>query len=227
MVIHPGNFSSDIEAVNVVAQLGDLLRRRIEVVARIEGVIAEKLPCFGVKLLSSGLDDRADLRSGCQTILSAVVRGQIAKLCNRVDGRHDAAAAAAAVEILATINQLQVMTGPLAVDAHSAVTADRSEGHTGTLETGCSGGQSEQFIQAAAIGGELSDLLSGDDIALFAAISLYSDRIRLHGHVLLHAAYHQLEIDTRPVPNSQHQILLFRAFEARRRGAHVVTPNNQ
>ena len=89
-------------------------------------------------LIASRLDHRGDSRGGGETVLGTVVRCHVAKLSKRVDGRHDAAAAATSVKVLAAVNELQIVAGPLAVYAHRAIPTDGSKTDV-VLDAGCSG----------------------------------------------------------------------------------------
>ena len=134
VIVHPRNFPAEVETENVVAKFSHCVGGGVEIVAGIRGVVAEELPSLSVELLGSGLDHGADLRRGRQAVFGGVVRGHVAELGNRVDRGHDAAARAAAVQVLAAVNQLQVVAGAFAVDADRAVAADRSERDSGTLQ---------------------------------------------------------------------------------------------
>src|ERR1700733_13204968 len=109
MILPQRHLTAEVEAVRIESQLLNLFRSWVEVVARIKGVIAVELPRGRVELFGSGLDHRGDGRRSSQSILGAVVRGQVSELANGVQRRHDAAAAAAAVEIFAAIEELQVV----------------------------------------------------------------------------------------------------------------------
>ena len=67
------------------------------------------------------------------------------------------------------------------------------------LKTGCSRRQSKQRIEAAAVGGQLRHLLSGNDVADFAGVGLHGDGIGFNRDLLLRAADLKLEVDAGPV----------------------------
>ena len=98
-----GNLPAEIEAANVVAQLGNSRRCAVEVVTSIEGVVAEEFPTRSVELFAPRFDYRRNGGGGGETIFSAVVRRDVTELGQGVNRRHYAAAAAAAVKVFAAI----------------------------------------------------------------------------------------------------------------------------
>src|SRR5205085_10615192 len=126
------------------------------------------------------------------------------ELVEGVDGRHDAAAAAAPVKVFAAIEKLQVVTSSLAINTHCAVAADRRKTSV-VLDAGCSRRQSEQFIQASGVGGELTYLLAGDQVTDLAGIRLHRSRGRFNGDRLLRVADLKSEVDARTISNCKDQ----------------------
>src|SRR5581483_6262311 len=110
------------------------------------------------------------------------------------------------------------MTGTFTVDADGAIAADRSERHSRHLQADRAGRQCEQLIETASVGCELRHLLSGDDIALFAAVCLHSDGVCLHRDLLLGAPELQLEVNASTVTYVKGDAGLLSQFETRGRG---------
>src|SRR6185312_3826656 len=188
--------TADVEPIGIEAELSNFLRSRIEVVASIKSVIAVEFPCGSVELLAAGLDNFSDGSGGRKAVLSAVVGGHVAEFSDGIERRHNAAAAAAAIKVLAAVNELHGVASALAVDADVAVAADCGRSDEVALKTGSTWRQCEQGVHAASVGGELRDLLSGDDSADFAGIRLNRDRIRFDGNFLRDRADSEGEIET-------------------------------
>ena len=227
MLLPRWNLTAEVEAVDVVAQFGNFRRSGVEVVARIERVVAEILPSRSVELLGPGLDDRRDRRGGGQAVLGAVVRGHVLELGDRVDGRGDTATATATVQVLAAVNQLKIVPSSLAVNTHVVVGTDRSEWNPVRLNAGCTWRERKQRVQRAPVDTKIRYLCSVNDRADFAGVSLHSDCIRLDSHLLLRATDLQLEVDTTAVADGQNDVLLLGGLETARRHAHAIAPDDQ
>ncbi len=225
MALRDRNLTAEVESVDVVTELRNNQRSVKKIVAGIEGVVTEELPSLAVILLGSGLDHGANLRRRGQAVFRAVVRRHVTELSERIDGGHDAAAAAAAIQVLAAVNQLKIVAGALAVDADGAVTADGGEGNLGHLKARCARSQGKQLIKAAAVGSKLSDLLPGDDVAHLAAVSLHCNSIGFDRYLLLSTAQLQLEVNTGPITDVEGNALLLGDLEPGCRHSHRVVSN--
>ena len=217
------NRAADVESEGVEAQFGDFLRSRVEVVAGIERVIAQELPRAGVKLLRAGLDDSCHRGRRRQAVFRAVVRGHLPELGDGVHRGHNVGTAAtAAVAALAPSSKYRLWLIAHAVETHIGVAADWRRDLEIALAAGCAGRQRNQRVHAAAVGGELAELLSGDDVADFAGVGLHGDRGGFDRDLFLGAADLELEVDTGTIADLQHDVLLLGNFEAGGRGSNGV-----
>ena len=196
--------AAHVEAVGVEAQLFHGLRCGVEVVAGIERVVAIELPTRGMELFSSGLDNLGDGCGRGETVLGAVVRGHVAEFGDGVERGHDAAAAAAAIEVFAAVNELKVVASALAVDADVAVAADRGRDDEVALDARCSGGQGEQGVDATPVGGELGHLVACDDVANLAGVRLHPDGIRFDGDGFFGGAQGQGKVQAGAIADVQY-----------------------
>ena len=221
------NLVADVEAIRIKSQLRNFLGDGVEEVASIEGVVAIEFPGGGMQLIGSGLDHRGDGGGPSETILRAVVGSQVAEFGDRVQGRHDASAASATVEVFAAIEQLEVVSRPLTVDADVAVTADRGGSYEVPLDAGCARRQGEQRVYAPPIGSELSNLLTGDDATDLAGIRLHRHDVGLDGDFLLRRAHLHHEVDASAVVDVQYDSVLLLDAEAGGFGGDVVVTDGQ
>ena len=217
------NRTANVKAESVEPKFGDLLRGGVEVVAGIERVVAQELPSAGVILLGAGLDDGRHGRRGRQPIFSAVVRGHLPEFGDGIERRHDVGTAGAAtIAALAAIEQIEVVALAHSVETHVGVAADRSRNLEIALAAGCAGRQGNQRVHAAPVGGELTELLSGDDVADFTGIGLHGDRRGLDRDLFLSAADREFEVDAGAVVDGEDDVFLLGNLESGRRGSDGV-----
>jgi hypothetical protein len=119
------NLSSGVETINVKSQFSDCCRGGVEVVTCIESIVAAEPPCGSVELLGARLDRRGDGCGGGKAVLRTVVRRHVGEFRDCVQRRHDAGAAAAAVEVFAAIKELNIVAGSLTINTDVAVAANR------------------------------------------------------------------------------------------------------
>ncbi len=220
--------AAHVEAVSMEPQLGNFVRGGIEVVAGIEGIVAQELPRRSVEFSRSALDDRSHGRRRRQAIFGAVVGSHFAELGDGVHRRHDGRpAGAAAVVTLGTIEQIKVVAFTHAVKADIGVAADWRGTLKIPLAAGRSGRQGDQRVHAAPVGRELCDLLAGDHVAEFAGVRLHGDGCRFHGDLLRGAANLQFQVDAGAIIDGEHDILLLGTFKTRRCGVHSVVADLQ
>ena len=97
---------------------GTCLLILVEVVVRIQVVVAEEFPTSAMEFLRAALQSETERRSGSNTVIRRIVAGQYLKLGNGVHRRHDAhSAGAAAVIRFRTIQKPDVMALAQAVHA--------------------------------------------------------------------------------------------------------------
>ena len=118
--------ATQVEAIGIEAELSNLCRSTVEIVTRIKSVIAIEFPSRSVQLLAARLDHLSDVCRGRKAIFSALVGSQVKELGNGIERRHNAGAATTAVKVFTAVNQLQVVTGSLPIDAYAVITADCS-----------------------------------------------------------------------------------------------------
>ena len=149
-----------------------------------------------------GLEDHGHGSPGGQTIISAVVGSKRTELCDGVQGWRDAhAAGTAAIVILATVEQIDVVVLTHAVKLHAGISTDRHVGCGGIDLTRPSRRQSSKLVNAAAVHRKLRQLLAGDEVAGLARIRLHMDDVGFDGHRLLCCAQRHLEIHAPSVAN--------------------------
>src|ERR1700723_2617157 len=119
------------------------------------------------------------------------------------------------------------MPGSLPVDADIAIAAYRRRGNEVPLDAGSSWRQGEQGIYTAAVGCQIRDLLSGDDVADLPGVGLHLHALGFHGYALLRRPHLQAQINTRPIADVQYNSGSLRLREARRLGFHVVVADHQ
>src|SRR5690349_22635743 len=100
------------------------------------------------------------------------------------------------------------------VKTHVGVAADWSRNLEIALTAGCARRQGNQRVHAAAVGGQLRNLLTGDQVADFASVRLNSNGSCFDRDLLLSAADLKLEVDAGTVVHSEHDIALFGSFES-------------
>ena len=109
-----------------------------------------------------------------------------------------------------------------AVEAHIGIAAYWGWNLEVSLAAGCAGCQRDQRVHAAAVRGQLTELLSGDDAADFAGIGLHRDCSGFDRNLFLSAADRQLKVDTSTITDLQGNVLLLGGLEAGRGGANGV-----
>src|SRR5450432_1656753 len=133
-----------------------------------------------MELICSRLESGGHSATGRETVLCAVVGGERLELSQGIHGGHNAEAArTAAIIPFTTVQQVDVVPVTVAIKTYAAVTAHWSGCLKVSLKAGGARCQIDQCINAAAIGGELRNLLTGDDVADFAGIRLDVDHNRL------------------------------------------------
>ena len=175
----------------------------------------------------SGLEHHRHRAGRRQTVVCAVVRGQLAEFRDRVArGRNAHAARAAAVIVFAAIQQINVVVLSQAVELHAGVAAHRSV-HVPVHLARCARSQGCQLVNAAAVDCDLRHLLAGDHVALLTGVRLDAYFVGFDGHCFLSAAELHLEVDTGTVADLKDQTLLFRDFESGCFRLHVVVTDSQ
>ena len=110
----------------------------------------------------------------------------------------------------------------LAVKAHGGVAADRRGSLEVSLSAGSARRQVGQRVHAAAVGGELGDLLPGNDGTDFAVFRLHSYGIGFDRNGLAGCAHLQIEVDAGAVANVQHDVVFLGDAESRSLGLNAV-----
>src|SRR5581483_9778747 len=186
-----------------------------EEIVRVPVVVANEFPQREVQVAVAGLEHEAHGAGRRGTVLRAVVRGEGAKLGDGVDGRHDVdAAGAAAVVVLATVDQPDVMVLAHAVKRYVGVGADGRRALERRHVVRSARHQQGQRVNGAAIGGELRNFLLGDHVADFAAVRLDGDGVGLNRDALLGGAQFESEVDAETVAYLEQHIPLLDSFES-------------
>src|SRR5690349_3674180 len=220
------NWSPDVKAKIMEAQLGNFVGSRIEIVASIQSIIAAKVKRCRMKLLGARFDDHGHGTCRRQAVFCTVIRGHRSELG---DGIHRwqniSPTTTSTIGSLTPINQPEVVADTLAIKTHIEIAAGRSRNLEICLNAGSASRESLQLEHAAAIGGKLRDLLAGNHAADFASIGLYSDRIGFDSNCLLYVSNLQFEINAGAVADLQRDTFLLGVFEAARYSTDDVMPN--
>src|SRR4051812_23337654 len=88
--------TTDVESVSVKAQFRHRIKAsiciyaRIEIVSRIESIVAQKFPPRSMELTGSGLNDGAHCRRRRKAVFRAVICGEHAEFGKSIDRGHHA-----------------------------------------------------------------------------------------------------------------------------------------
>ena len=175
-----------LNAKDVLSQLrnrgeigGTCLLILVEVVVRIQVVVAEEFPGLAMKFLRTALQSKAECGSGSNTVIRRIVAGQHLELRNGVHRRHHAhTAGAAAVIRLGAIQQPDVMALAQAVHADTCA-GSRSRWRVIVRQVGADAqAESRQCRKVAVFRRNRGNLLAADQRADFIGFRLYLQRIR-------------------------------------------------
>ena len=149
------NRTTYVEPKNVHSQLGFRAWGRMEKVARIETVLPVEFPSGSMKAAGARLEHHGHGSSGRKAVLCAVIRRQGAEFGDGIAGGRDAhVARTAAVKILTTVQQVNVVGRPQTIETHVGVAANRNVEETGDVAGGTSR-QPRKHINAATVGRDL------------------------------------------------------------------------
>src|SRR5262249_45619162 len=156
-------------------------------VARVECVVTVEFPSRSMQRAGTRLEDHSHGAGGGKTVVRAIVRSESAEFGNGVRRRSDAhATCTAAVIVFAAVQQVNVVVLAQAVEFDARVAANRSIDVVVNL-AGCARRQCRELINAAAIDGQLIELLTGDDVRKLTRVGLDTDGVRFHRYSFLRA----------------------------------------
>src|SRR6202043_2278606 len=189
-----------------------------------EGIVAQELPGGSMVLLGPRLDNSGHGGRGGQAKLGTVVRRHFAEFGNRVKGGHDVRTAGTTTVIaFCPIEQIKIVAFAHAIKAHVGVAADRSRNLKIALPAGSAWSQGDERVHATAVSGELTKLLTGNNVTDLAVVRLHCYGGSFHRNLLRCTAHLEFEVDTRTIVYVEHDVLLLNHLKPRTLGAYRVT----
>ena len=146
-------------------------------------------------VLRAGLEHHGDGAAGADAVVGTVIAVEGLELGDGVlRGQVHKAAAAAAVVLLAAIDEVDVVGGSGAVEADAVGGGQRIHAAEGGKVVGDAEAEGGQGGHIASVGGKLLNLLAADQGAHFAGLSLHLQGVGRDGHGLSLGSYRERDI---------------------------------
>ncbi len=201
----------------------------VEVVLRVEHVVAHKLVGIAVERLRSALRFNFDCTRSVAAVLRAVVRSENLELGDRVDtGIHVQRAVAAVVHVVPAIEFPVVVFGAAAVHAESdaAIDADRRLVHPGLIAHARD--EADEGRKVSSVQFKLGDFLARYRARELGGLRFHLGHIvALDNHLGANGADFERDIDTSLFSDVELYPLGFVLLEAGRRHDDVVRARRQ
>ena len=215
LVVDSGDVHRAAEGITVVVLLVGRSDARaagvcaVEVILRVEEVVAHKLVGIAVELIRPALGFNLDRAGTVAAVLGAIVRGEYFELSNGVDAGIDVQrAVAAVVHVVAAVEFPVVVLGATAIHAKgdAAVDADLRLIHSGLVAHARD--QAHQGREIPAVEFELGKFFPGDCAREFGGLGLDLGHVgAFDDDLCADGANFEGDVDTGFFPHVQHHAL--------------------
>ena len=229
-----GERSAQRAAELVLLEPGLGLRRGGEEVLGLEGIVAVELPRRAVPRVGAGPRHHAHDRARVPSVLRVVGMGEDLELLDRVGGRAEDEPRVEGVVVGRSVEDEVVRLVPHAVDVESTGHVAEAAG------SGVAGGSSQpdggrdhardersELGEAAAVQGQVDDLLLVDDDAEGGVAGLHERRIADHGDVLGEVADGEPQVHARGLRDVDADALAHQGTEPLQAAPDVVEAGGQ
>ena len=194
---------------------------RLEEVAGVEAVVAQKLPRRSVELVGAGFGHHGDLRAGVAPVLGREVVRQHAHFLHRVGRRVVHAGVARRIVEVPAVEGEQVHVGAAAVDVHFR-SAARVVHLLRRLDVQHARQNARQADHVAAVERQVDHPAVVDQSRQRRRGRIDQRRLGRHGHLRFHRADGQSRVDAQVLVHRQLDARLGLPLEARRFEAHFI-----